>query len=596
MTYKYNWNLEKYFYNWIDDKNLENDLKSVIQDIQNFIKKYKWKIQNFQKAEEVLQYYQDDEKISLKLNKIFHYLFYKNSLNTQDQAIIKKTMEVENLFVEIQNQLLFVQEEFKKLGKTKLKEFSESPILKDYKYLLESKIKALKHILSKKEEKLLNELSPIDNQIENLYNEFHSWLTFKIKLNWENKVLTEDEVRSLRSNPDPKIRRLAYKTLREVYWKKWNKTVLSNIYSTFVKQWILNVKLRKYKTVMEPRNISEWLDNKVVDLLMQQVMENYHLFQRYVWLKAKLLWKKLPLAIQDIQAPVVESKTKFTKDQAISTHLNVMKDFDETFYNYSIDLLKNGRVDFEPKQWKRWWAFASYSKWQESFVLLNFTWKLNDISTLSHEFGHAIHGHLSQIQPEAVYDSPLSLAETASIFNEMLLSEHLLNDKNLTKEDKINLLENKLGDVFATIFRQIQYVDFEKQVHTSIQQNKQFSHEDYCKTWRNTQEKMSWKTIKYDVKAEEESSWSMIPHIFHTPFYCYAYAFGNILTFSLYNKYKTEWKKFVQDYKQILSSGGSIPPKELLAQFGIDITKNKFYQDAFKEIEKMLNLLESLIK
>ena len=596
MTYKYNWNLEKYFYNWIDDKNLENDLKSVIQDIQNFIKKYRWKIQNFQKAEEVLQYYQDDEKISLKLNKIFHYLFYKNSINTQDQAIIKKTMEVENLFVEIQNQLLFVQEEFKKLGKKKLQEFSESPILKDYKYLLESKIKALKHILSKKEEKLLNELSPIDNQIENLYNEFHSWLSFKIKLNWENKVLTEDEVRSLRSNPDPKIRRLAYKTLREVYWKKWNKTVLSNIYSTFVKQWVLNVKLRKYKTVMEPRNISEWLDNKVVDLLMQQVMENYHLFQRYVWLKAKLLWKKLPLAIQDIQAPVVESKTKFTKDQAISTHLNVMKDFDETFYNYSIDLLKNGRVDFEPKQWKRWWAFASYSKWQESFVLLNFTWKLNDISTLSHEFGHAIHGHLSQIQPEAVYDSPLSLAETASIFNEMLLSEHLLNDKNLTKEDKINLLENKLGDVFATIFRQIQYVDFEKQVHTSIQQNKQFSHEDYCKTWRNTQEKMSWKTIKYDVKAEEESWWSMIPHIFHTPFYCYAYAFGNILTFSLYNKYKTEWKKFVQDYKQILSSGGSIPPKELLAQFWIDITKKNFYQNAFKEIEKMLDSLEELIK
>ncbi len=596
MTYKYNWNLEKYFYNWIDDKNLENDLKSVIQDIQNFIKKYKWKIQNFQKAEEVLQYYQDDEKISLKLNKIFHYLFYKNSLNTQDQAIIKKTMEVENLFVEIQNQLLFVQEEFKKLGKTKLKEFSESPILKSYKYLLDDKIKSLKHILSKKEEKLLNELSPIDNQIENLYNEFHSWLSFKIKLNWENKVLTEDEVRSLRSNPDPKIRRLAYKTLREVYWKKWNKTVLSNIYSTFVKQWWLSVKLRKYKTVMEPRNISEWLDNKVVDLLMQQVMENYYLFQRYVWLKAKLLWKKLPLAIQDIQAPVVESKTKFTKEQAIQKHLDVMKDFDETFYNYSVDLLKKWRVDFDPKQWKRWGAFASYSKWQESFVLLNFTWKLNDISTLSHEFGHAIHGHLSQIQPEAVYDSPLSLAETASIFNEMLLSEHLLNDKNLTKEDKINLLENKLGDVFSTIFRQIQYVDFEKQVHTNIQQNKQFSHQDYCKTWRNTQEKMTWKSIKYDVKAEEESSWSMIPHIFHTPFYCYAYAFGNILTFSLYNKYKTEWKKFVQDYKQILSSGGSIPPKELLAQFGIDITKNKFYQDAFKEIEKMLNLLESLIK
>ncbi len=596
MTYKYNWDLEKYFYNWIEDETLEKDLQLVINELQDFIKKYKWNIQNFSKPEQLLEYYKDDENISLHLSKIFHYLFYSNSLDTQNQQIIKKTMVVENMFVEIQNQLLFVQEEFKKLWKTKLTEFSQSPLLNSYKYLLEDKIKSLKHLLSKKEEKLLNELSPVNTQIENLYNEFHSWLSFKIKLNWEHKVLTEDEVRSLRSNSDPKIRRLAYKTLREVYWKKWNKTVLANIYSTFVKQWVLSVKLRKYKTVMEPRNISEWIDNKVVDLLMQQVIENYDLYQRYVWLKTKLLWKKLPLPIQDIFAPVIESKTKFTKDQAIQTHLNVMKDFDETFYNYSKDLLENGRVDFEPKQWKRGGAFASYSKWQESFVLLNFTWKLNDISTLSHEFGHAIHGHLSQVQPEAVYDSPLSLAETASIFNEMLLSEYLLNDKNLTKEDKINLLESKLWDVFSTIFRQIQYVDFEKQVHTWIQENKQFSHEDYCKLWRNTQEKMSWKTIEYDVKPEEESSWSMIPHIFHTPFYCYSYAFGNILTFSLYNKYKTEWKKFIQDYKQILSSGGSIPPKELLAQFWIDITKKKFYKDAFKEIEKMLNLLENLIK
>jgi len=595
MTYNYNWDLKNYFYNWIDDENLENDLKNVIKNIQSFIKKYKWKIQKFTKPEEFLGYYQDDEKISLKLNKIFHYLFYKNSLDTQDQVIIKKTMEVENMFIEIQNQLLFVQEEFKKLWKNKLKEFSQSPILKNYKYLLEDKIKSFKHILSKKEEKLLNELWTVDSQVENLYNEFHSWLNFKIKINWENKTLTEDEVRSLRSHKEPKTRRLAYKTLREVYWKKWNKTVLTNIYSTFVKQWILSVKLRKYKTVMEPRNISEWLDNKVVDLLMEQVIQNYNLFQRYVKIKAKLLWKKSPLPIQDLQAPVIESRSKFTKDQAIEKHLDVMKDFDETFYNYSVDLLKKWRVDFEPKQWKRWWAFASYSKWQESFVLLNFTWKLNDISTLSHEFWHAIHGHLSQIQPEAVYDSPLSLAETASIFNEMLLSEYLLKDKNITKEDKISLLENKLWDIFATIFRQIQYVDFERQVHTWIQNNQQFSHKDYCKLWRSTQEKMSWKTIKFDVKAEEESWWSMIPHIFHTPFYCYAYAFGNILTFSLYNKYKTEWKEFVKDYKQILSSGGSIPPKELLAQFWIDITKKKFYQNAFKEIEKMLDNLESLI-
>jgi oligoendopeptidase F len=106
---------------------------------------------------------------------------------------------------------------------------------------------------------------------------------------------------------------------------------------------------------------------------------------------------------------------------------------------------------------------------------------------------------------------------------------------------------------------------------------------------------MTWITIKYDVKAEEENSWSMIPHIFHTPFYCYAYAFWNILTFSLYNKYKKEWKKFIKDYKEILASGWSIPPKELLEKYWIDITKKEFYKNAFNEIENMLNMLAKLI-
>jgi len=314
-----------------------------------------------------------------------------------------------------------------------------------------------------------------------------------------------------------------------------------------------------------------------------------------VELKAKLLKQKLPLSIQDIFAPVIESKWTFTKEQAIKMHLEVMQDFDKDFYDYSIDLLENGRVDFEPKQGKRWGAYASYSKASESFVLLNFKKKLNDVFTLTHEFWHAIHGHLSQVQPEQVYDSPLSLAETASIFNEMLLSKYLLNKEDLSKEDKIYLLENKLWDIMATIFRQIQYVDFELEVHNGILNWKQYSYEDYCNIWREKQELMSWKNLKYDVKANEENSWSMIPHIFHTPFYCYSYAFWNILSFSLYNKYEKEWKNFVKNYKEILASWWSLPPKELLQKYGIDITKKSFYENAFREIEKMLEELEKLV-
>ena len=591
MEYKYEWDLNKYFYDNIENPQIKKDLNDVIEKLKDFIKKYKWNIKNFKKEEELLSFYKDDENISIKLNNVFHFLFYKNSLNTQDQQIIKKMMEVENMFIEIQNKLIFIDEEFKSLWKEKLIEFANSPKLENFKYYLLEKAEWLKYLLSGKEEKLLNEYSTVDSQIENLYSEFHNGLVFKI--DW--KQLTEEEVRSMRASKDPEKRRKAYKSLREKYDEFSSKTVLSNIYSAFVKNWQVNIKVRGYKTVMEPRNKSENMKNEVVDLLMEQVIEHYPLFQRYIDIKAKLLWINLPLPIQDAFAPAVESKTNITKQQAIEIYLNVAKNFDKDFYNYSVDLLKNGRVDFDVKKWKSWWAFASYSKWQESFVLLNFTWKLNDVSTLAHEFWHAIHGHLSQAQPEQTYDSPLSLAETASIFNEMLLSEYLFNDEKLSKQDKIALLENKLQDIFATIFRQIQYVDFERTVHKNIKENKQYWYEDYCKLWRNTQNKMSWDTIKYDVSEEKENGWSMIPHIFHTPFYCYSYAFWNILTFSLYEQYKQKWKAFIQDYKNILKSWGSTPPKELLLRYGIDISKKEFYENAFKQIKNMLDKLEKLV-
>ena len=617
-----NWNLEKYFYKSLEDEKLNKDIQQFTEKAEKFIKKYKWKIKNFTKTKQLLEFYKDEEDLPIEIEKVFHYLFYLQSLNSQDQKVIKKLLEVENLYNQTMEKLIFVDEEFKillekftdlkkldkknlteldkailelittndeKLEKTKLKE------LLPYKYLIIHKIKTLKHILSPKEEELLTKFSTIDSQIENLYDEFHNWLTFEITLNWKRQKLTEEEVRSLRLHKDEKIRQKAYKSLRKVYSSREVKVTLSNLYSTFVKNWVLNVKIRKYSNVMEPRNVSEDMENEVVDMLMNEVIKNYNLFQKYVELKAKLLNKKLPLAVWNILAPVWDLDKKVSINEAIDIHLKVMKSFDDDFYKYSINLLENGRVDFLPKVWKRWWAFASYTKFQESFVLLNFTEKLNDVFTLTHEFWHAIHWWLSQIQPRQVYNSWLSLAETASIFNEMLLSEYLLNSKDLTKEEKIYLLESKLSDIFATIFRQIQYVDFEKQVHNLIYNNEQLTYEDYCKLRRSTQEKMSGKLIKYDVKPEEENWWSMIPHIFHTPFYCYSYAFGNILVFSLFNKYKKEWKKFVKDYKKILSFWWRIPPKQLLEKFGINILSQQFYQNAFNQIKSMLTELENLI-
>lgn len=243
------------------------------------------------------------------------------------------------------------------------------------------------------------------------------------------------------------------------------------------------------------------------------------------------------MSVWDTSAPLGKSDKDFTFEEAFDLHLSVMQDFDKDFYDYSKRMIEEERIDVFPRAGKRGGAFASYRKGEESFVLLNFTGKLRDVSTISHELGHAIHGHLSQVQEAPVYDSPLSMAETASIFSEMLLGEKVKS--LISKEEYREYLNERLGDIFATIFRQVQYVVFEKQVHESIHSGQELSYKDLNALWRKEQEKLYGGAVAFDVPAEDESGWSMIPHIFHTPFYCYAYAFGNLLTFALYNQVKS---------------------------------------------------------
>ena len=164
----------------------------------------------------------------------------------------------------------------------------------------------------------------------------------------------------------------------------------------------------------------------------------------------------------------------------------------------------------------------------------------------------------------------------------------------ISKEEYIDYLNERLWDIFATIFRQIQYIVFEKQVHELIHSGKELTYKELNVLWRNEQEKLFGESVRFDVEKENESGWSMIPHIFHTPFYCYAYAFWNILTFSLYNLVQSG-RLSVEDYKNILRAGWSEKPKDLLAKYWIDITHSEFYKAGIKEIEKLVSEFESLI-
>lgn len=184
------------------------------------------------------------------------------------------------------------------------------------------------------------------------------------------------------------------------------------------------------------------------------------------------------------------------------------------------------------------------------------------------------------------------MAETASIFSEMLLGEKVKSI--ISPEEYKEYLNERLGDIFATIFRQVQYVIFEREVHNQIHTGQELTYKELNGLWRNSQESLYSGSVVYDVAAEDESGWSMIPHIFHTPFYCYAYAFGNLLTFALYNKVHSG-ELSIEDYKDILRSGGSERPRDLLGKYNIDIASSDFYQSGLREVEKMVEEFEKLI-
>jgi oligoendopeptidase F len=593
MSYPTTWNLARYFYTDLTDPRLDADIARILPKAREFAAKYEHTFYTFTTPTEILGFYADYTKMSHAMATPSYYLFYRSSLDTQDLAVTKKMWEVDYIYNEAANKLLFVAQWWKQIGYDRIMEWSVLPELARYKNDLVSTADNIRYILGEREEYVLNMKTRPLGLAGALHDELTGSYEFTMTIDGVVKTMTEEEVRSYRQHTDRAVREEAYKSLRRVYNSKQTQISMGNIYTSIIKDWSSEITMRGYGTnVMAQRNISEEMDDEVVDMLLSEVEEMYPVYQRFLRAKAKMLGLDTDFSVWDIGAPLGKSDKDFTFEEAYDLHLSVMQDFDTDFYDYSKRMIEEERIDVFPRAGKRGWAFASYRKWEESFVLLNFTGKLRDVSTISHELGHAIHGHLSQGQEATVYDSPLSMAETASIFSEMLLGEKV---KSLVStEEYREYLNERLGDIFATIFRQVQYVIFERQVHEQIHKGAELSYKDLNTLWRAEQDKLYGGIVRYDTDAENESGWSMIPHIFHTPFYCYAYAFGNLLTFALYNKVQSgELTK--EDYKDILRAGGSERPRDILGRYGIDIASADFYQAGLREVEKMVEEFEQLI-
>ena len=497
---------------------------------------------------------------------------------------------VEQRSTEIRNLLLFFELAWLKVDDDIAGKLISDPKLKSYRHYLESLRRYRPHTLSEPEEQLLNERDNTGrNAFGRLFSETTSSLIFKLERDGKTEELNLSQMLSHLHEPDRELRRRAMDTLYQGLAQHGQ--MLTFIFDTLIQDNSTVDRLRHYPTPIAQRHLANEIDGEAVKTMMEVAEANYQLAQDYFRLKAKLL--QLPrLALYDQYAPVDQEVRPFPYDQAKQVILDAFAAFEPTFRTLAVDFFDKNWIDAEIRQGKRGGAFcASPTPKLHPYILCNYDDNLRDVMTVAHELGHGLHGCLSRKQNYFNYDTPLTTAETASVFAEMLVFDNLLA-RQADRQSRIALLAGKLEDIFATVFRQNVLTRFEE-LAFAARREKRLTPEALGKLWLDANGKYYGDAV--EMPEGYRWGWSYIPHFIHSRFYCYSYVFGQLLVLALYRMYKDQGKSFVPKYLALLEAGGSAAPEELLRPLGVNIHRAEFWLQGFEEVKELLSQLRALI-
>ena len=574
-----------------DDPQLKADIENALERAVTFAIKYRGRLASGKMVPEelfeaVAEYEGICELIS-KADAFAQLLYSTDTLDHERGALVQMLIEKKS---EIVNKMVFFDLEWLELTDAKAKEYYEHQALERYKHFLEAKRCFKPYKLSEKEEQLLEAMSNTGKKaFARLWDECMGALEVKVVLKGEEKKLTLDHALSLIYEPSRDTRKAAAegvtKTLKE------NKKLLTFIFNTLVQDHATIGRFRNYPSPMEPMNLTNEVDQKTVDALMDACDNNLGMVSKYYKLKARLLrleklydydryaplpWETPFITYTESRKKVLESYNTFSPDMAKVA---------ETFFD------KNW-IDAQVKKGKKGGAFsASTVPAVHPYILLNFTDKVRDMMTLAHELGHGIHQYLARPNGFLLMNTPLVTAETASVFGEMLVFEKILKETTDPKM-KLAIVASKIEDSFGTVFRQVAMTRFEQRLHKARSVEGELSTERVNQLWIETNQKMFGNSV--EITQNYGYWWSYVMHFVHYPFYCYAYSFGELLVLALYAKYRREGANFVPKYLQLLKSGGSLSPKDLMAQAGVDITDPNFWQGGLDMLAKYIEIAEDL--
>ncbi|MBI1968493.1 M3 family oligoendopeptidase [Candidatus Woesearchaeota archaeon] len=572
------WNLSD-----ITPRNLEAALQQIERQIRAF-EKERPTLTPRVSAPHFLKLIRQLEQLTRDASVLGAYAELHWAENSADQKAQALRSRVDQFLRKLSNRLLFFDLWFKKaLPEKKARELLKAS--GPYRYHFEQVRKTAPYTLLENEEKIIQIK---DGTGVNALRTVYDMLTSQFRYMVQSKELAQEEVLSLVHHASPKARREAYTALLSKYASF--RDPLGEVYRNIILDWKEEcLGLRGYKTPMQVRNIANDIPDKAVEALLRVCQRNYSVFQRYFTVKKRAL-KLRTFARFDLYAPIsVTPEKKIPYHEALRLVLSTFEEFSPAFRAAAEAIVQKQHVHSRVQPNKRTGAFCSSVTTQIlPYVLLSYTGKLRDVFTIAHELGHGVHDILAKKQTEFTFQATLPLAETASTFGEMLLSERLLD---LYPEQRKAYLFQKLDDLYATIPRQAGFILFEKKAHEQIPQG--------C-----TLQELSSQYLA-DLRKQFGSSmavpelfaneWLYISHIFHTPFYCYAYAFGNLFVLSLYEQYRREGKAFVPKMVRLLSRGGSASPVELTKEMGVDICSEAFWQQGFAMIERLVKEAERMV-
>jgi len=527
------------------------------------------------------------------LNRLAHRLSGFASLafaqDTQDQKAQAFMARMNEEMADLGNELLFFEIWWKELDGEDAAPLAG--VLPDFAYWLNRTRAFRPHTLPEPEEKIINLKNTTGGDaLIALYDSLTNRYRFRPPGPEGAADVSRDELMVHVRDADPGVRAEAYRELYRVFGA--DGPILGQMYQTSVRDWrVENIRLRRYESPIEVRHKANDLPEAAVAALLRTAKERAGLFGDFFRLKARVLGLS-KFRRYDIYAPLAEDRRRIDFQTGFEEVLAAFNDFSPHFRNLAARVAEADRFHARPRPGKQGGAFCySMLPGDTPWVLMTYNGRRQDLFTLAHELGHAVHAQLAGDHNIFHFHATLPLAETASTFAEMLLAGRL-KSRARSEEERAGLLFHLLDDAYATIGRQAFFALFEVKAH-ELTENGATVDELATAYMENLAEQFGQAV---EVGPEFRWEWVSIPHFFHTPFYVYAYSFGQLLVYSLWRRYEQEGPAFVPRLLELLSRGGSDAPEKILASSGLGPLDDSFWQGGFEVIEGFLAELRALVE